>query len=136
LVARCFPWSPSPVAGLPRSLVFGGAAVDPVSRGAKSTPGRLPHNGMGLASNGELSEDGCAKLGRPDPVRRGLMRADSKLTLLAAGLVAVSLLAPTTSSGAWAGERSNASPAPTGQQTSPPPTGGCPYRGGKLELIT
>lgn len=28
-----------------------------------------------------------------------------------------------------------AAPTPTDQQTLPPSTGGCPYRGGKLELI-
>ena len=71
----------------------------------------------------------------PDPIRRGEMRADSKLTLLAAGLVAALLLSKPMSSGAWADERPNVAPAPT-EQPTPPPAGGCPYRGGKLELIT
>lgn len=64
------------------------------------------------------------------------MRAGSKLTLLAASLVAALLLAQPLSSGAWADDRPNAAPAPAGQQASPPATSGCPYRGGKLELIT
>jgi hypothetical protein len=60
------------------------------------------------------------------------MRAGSRLTLLAAGLtVAIVLALPARAEeGAGAG-----TPTPTDQQTLPPSTGGCPFRGGKLELI-
>jgi hypothetical protein len=64
------------------------------------------------------------------------MRAGSKLTLLAASLVAVFVLAVRTNSETRAEERPNAAPAPAEQPVSPPPTSGCPYRGGKLDLIT
>lgn len=60
------------------------------------------------------------------------MRAGSRLTLLAAGLTVASVLAlpARAEEGAGAG-----TPTPTDQQTLPPSTGGCPFRGGKLELI-
>jgi hypothetical protein len=63
------------------------------------------------------------------------MRAGSRLTLLAAGLAAIVLALP-AGAGARAEEGAGApTPTPTDQQTLPPSTGGCPYRGGKLELI-
>jgi hypothetical protein len=64
------------------------------------------------------------------------MRAGSKLTLLAVGLMAAFVLAVRTNSEARAEERPSAAPAPAEQPVSPPPKSGCPYRGGKLELIT
>jgi hypothetical protein len=64
------------------------------------------------------------------------MRSGSKLTLLAAGVAAAFVLTVQTNSEAWAEERPNAAPAPAEQPVSPPPKAGCPYRGGKLELIT
>jgi hypothetical protein len=65
------------------------------------------------------------------------MRARSKLTLLATSLAAVLTSALPASTGARAEEPPGvATPAPAEQQTLPPATGGCPYRGGKLELIT
>jgi len=64
------------------------------------------------------------------------MGAGSKLTLFVAGAAAAFMLAIHTGSRAWADERPNAAPAPAQQPASPPPTAGCPYRGGKLELIT
>ena len=64
------------------------------------------------------------------------MRAGPKLTLLATSLAAALMLALPASTGAWAEERpGTAAPTPVEQQTQPPATGGCPYRGGKLELI-
>jgi hypothetical protein len=64
------------------------------------------------------------------------MRAGSRLTLLAAGLTAAIVLALPAGAGARAEEGAGApTPTPTDQQTLPPSTGGCPYRGGKLELI-
>ncbi len=62
------------------------------------------------------------------------MRAGPKLTLLAVSVAAALMLALPASSGAE--ERpATAAPTPAEQQTAPPATGGCPYRGGKLELI-
>jgi hypothetical protein len=62
------------------------------------------------------------------------MRAGAKLTLFAAGLAAAFVLP--SGSGARAEEgQGAATPTPVEQQTKPPATGGCPYRGGKLELI-
>ncbi len=64
------------------------------------------------------------------------MRAGAKLTLLAAGLAAAFMLVLPSGSGARAQEgQGTATPTPVEQQTKPPATGGCPYRGGKLELI-
>ncbi len=64
------------------------------------------------------------------------MHAGPKLTLLAASLVGALALALPGGTGAGAEERPDAAaPAPTEQQTPSPATGGCPYRGGKLELI-
>lgn len=64
------------------------------------------------------------------------MREGPKLTLLAGSLAAAVMFAPPASLGARADERPAAeAPAPAEQQTQPPATGGCPYRGGKLELI-
>jgi hypothetical protein len=64
------------------------------------------------------------------------MRTSPKLTLLAASFAAAFVLALPASSGARADERPGAAvPAPAEQQTPPPATGACPYRGGKLELI-
>ena len=63
------------------------------------------------------------------------MRAGSRLTLLAAGLTAAIVLALPAGAGARAEEGAGAAtPTPT-DQTLPPSTGGCPFRGGKLELI-
>ena len=56
--------------------------------------------------------------------------------MLAASLAAAFVLAVRTNSEARAEERPNAAPAPAEQPVSPPPKSGCPYRGGKLELIT
>ena len=64
------------------------------------------------------------------------MRSGSKLTLLATGVAAAFVLTMQANCEAWADERPNAAPAPAEQPVSPPPRGGCPYRGGKLELIT
>jgi hypothetical protein len=65
------------------------------------------------------------------------MCARPKLTLLSTNLAAALMLALPASTGAWAEEpQGAAAPAPAEQQTLPPATGGCPYRGGKLELIT
>ena len=61
------------------------------------------------------------------------MRAGSKLTLLAAGLTAAVVLVLPSAPGARAEEGQAATPVE--QQTKPPATGGCPFRGGKLELI-
>ncbi len=64
------------------------------------------------------------------------MRAGSKLTLLAPGLAAAFMLGLPMGSGARAQDsQGTATPTPVEQQTKPPATGGCPYRGGKLELI-
>ena len=64
------------------------------------------------------------------------MRAGSRLTLLAAGLTVAIALALPAGAGARAEEGAGAgTPTPTDQQTLPPSTGGCPFRGGKLELI-
>ncbi len=63
------------------------------------------------------------------------MRAGSRLTLLAAGLTVAIVLALPASAGARAEEGAGSgTPTPT-DQTLPPSTGGCPFRGGKLELI-
>ena len=63
------------------------------------------------------------------------MRAGSRLTLLAAGLTVAIVLALPAGAGARAEEGAGAgTPTPT-DQTLPPSTGGCPFRGGKLELI-
>ena len=65
------------------------------------------------------------------------MRAGPTLTLLTASIAAALVVALSATSAARADERPDAAaPAPAGQQTLPPATGGCPYRGGKLELIT
>jgi hypothetical protein len=63
------------------------------------------------------------------------MCVGSKLTLFAAGVAAAFVLTMRTNSAAWADEKQNAAPAPVEQPASPPKSG-CPYRGGKLELIT
>jgi hypothetical protein len=62
------------------------------------------------------------------------MRAGVKLTLLAAALATAFMLALPSGSGARAQEGQGTA-TPVEQQTKPPVTGGCPYRGGKLELI-
>jgi hypothetical protein len=62
------------------------------------------------------------------------MRAGSKLTLLAAGLAAAFMLVLPSAPGARAEEGQDAA-TPVEQQSKPPATGGCPYCGGKLELI-
>jgi hypothetical protein len=63
------------------------------------------------------------------------MRAGSRLTLLAAGLTVAIVLALPAGAGARAEEGAGpGTPTPT-DQTLPPSTGGCPFRGGKLELI-
>ena len=63
------------------------------------------------------------------------MRAGSRLTLLAAGLTVAIVLALPAGAGALAEEGAGSgTPTPT-DQTLPPSTGGCPFRGGKLELI-
>jgi hypothetical protein len=63
------------------------------------------------------------------------MRAGSRLTLLAAGLTVAIVLALPAGAGARAEEGAGSgTPTPT-DQTLPPSTGGCPFRGGKLELI-
>jgi hypothetical protein len=61
------------------------------------------------------------------------MRVGSKLTLSVAGLAAAAMLVLSPAAGARAEEGQGATPVE--QQTKPPATGGCPYRGGKLELI-
>jgi len=59
-----------------------------------------------------------------------------RLTISAAGLAAAFTLALPPGSGARAQDgQGAASPTPVEQQTIPPATSGCPYRGGKLELI-
>ena len=63
------------------------------------------------------------------------MLAGSRLTLLAAGLTVAIVLALPAGAGARAEEGAGSgTPTPT-DQTLPPSTGGCPFRGGKLELI-
>jgi len=63
------------------------------------------------------------------------MRAGSRLTLLAAGLTVAIVLALPAGAGARAEEGAGSgTPTPT-DQTLPPSTGGCPFRGGNLELI-
>jgi hypothetical protein len=65
------------------------------------------------------------------------MRADPKLTLLTASVAtALVLLLPAAPAVAADEQPNAAAPAPAGQQSAPPATSGCPYRGGKLELIT
>lgn len=66
------------------------------------------------------------------------MRQGQKLTLMAAALAAALSLAPPANALTLADERPSErakDDAVPNEQKTPPPSGGCPYRGGKLELI-
>jgi hypothetical protein len=88
------------------------------------------------ALSANCAEIVCAKLGQSDPTREAWMRAGSKLMLLAAGLATAFMPGLPLGSAARAQDsQGTATPTRVEQQTKPPATGGCPYRGGKLELI-
>jgi hypothetical protein len=113
------------------------AGADHVVNGAKSAPGRLPQNETAKRAFEPISpEPFVLSCINPTQPGRQSMRAGPRLTLLAAALAAAFMLAPPASTSARAEDgQGTVAPTPTDQQTLPPSTSGCPYRGGKLELI-